>query len=162
MTTTDKKPFIIVAVVAVIAVLVMAGGLVGNNTTAGDGGWRDRLAGLHGSAALSPQDLTVTAGSCQITGNDIVVADECTLTVAGAGLLAFGSATRRATLAIPIAPAPAAVAVRTVVENVTVTRTMQPGDTVDVVFGRSGGTLQVSCQDAPSCRVTLSSPASGG
>lgn len=163
MTTTDKKPFIIVGVVGVIAVLVMVGGLVlGGNNTVGDGGWRDRLAGLHNPAALSPQDFTMTTGSC-VVGAEIIVTGGCTLAVGNSGLFAFGSATRRATLTIPASPAPASpVAVQTVVENVTVSRMMQPADTVDVVFGRSGGTLQLTCQGAPSCRVALSSPSSGG
>ena len=164
MTIADNRPLIVVGVVGAIAVLVMVGGIaLGDSNTVGDGGWRDRLAGLHNPASLSSQDFTLTTGSCQVAGAEIVVTGECTLTVGGSGLFAFGSATRRATVTIPTSPTPVPpVAVRTVVENVTVARTMQPADTVDVVFGRSGGTLQLTCQDVPSCRVTLSSPSSGG
>ena len=163
MTLADKKPFIIVGVVGAIAVLIMVAGIaLGGGTTIGDGGWQDRLSGVHRAASLSPQDFTVTSGNCQVAA-EIDVIGECTLTVGSSGLFAFGSATRRATVTIPSSPPPVpAVAVHTVVEDVTVARTMHPADTVDVVFGRSGGTLQLTCQDAPSCRVALSSPSSGG
>jgi hypothetical protein len=149
-----SRPVLITALVGLLIVLLFAGGLLlGGGGAVGDGGWRDRLSGLRGGSPLTATDLTVSTGSCQIAGTDIVVARQCTLDVRNdAGLLAFGSTTTRGTLSIVSGP----VTVKVTAENSTVTRSMATGDTVEVVFGRSGGTLDLTCGTAGTCRVTVS------
>jgi hypothetical protein len=149
-----SRPVVIAALVGLLVVLLFTGSLLlGGGGAVGDGGWRDRLSGLRGGAPLTTTDLSVSGGSCQIDGVDIVLTRQCTLAVRNdAGLLAFGSATMRGTLSI----AAGAVTVTVTAENSTVTRSMATGDSVEVVFGRSGGTLDLTCGTAGTCRVTIS------
>ena len=157
MPGSDRRPFVVLAVLAVGAVVVLgvgigAGGQGGG--PGGDGGWQARLSGLGPSSPLAAADLAPAGGTCAIGGAVVTVTASCTLAVpAVSGLFSFGAVTRRA--ALVAGPAPLTLVVTQ--QGHPARQDLGAGETVRFTVGRDGGSLVVTCRSADrQCSITVS------
>lgn len=152
MNEENRTPIIVVVICGVIAILVLVFGVScggGNDDAAGDwqGGFSDAAKG----GQLTGADLAAGGGSCSASELHLVVAGSCTFVVKEfGGLFSFGTPTKRARLA-PLQP----ITVTLFVEGTRAEQDVEPGDTVDVTFGTSGGQLGITCHTAGNCVLKL-------
>jgi len=149
--TTDRKPVIVVAVIAVVVLLLFAGGVAFGGGGTGDGGWRDRLAGLGAGGDLTNEDLVLVDGTCDVAGDVIRPQPACAFEVVPEGGRFSLAPARRATLLA----VDAGVRLRFVVEDQVIDVEVDAGDTADLTFSRSGGALALACLGAFACEVRL-------
>lgn len=152
MSTGNRKPLIIAAVCAAVAVVVFAlGAGFGGRDEDGAAGWQDRLEGLELSAGLEIDELQPAGGNCRLDEDRITINGSCTLAVGEFGGPFSLLATKRAEL-VPAAPVKLTLAV----EGTSTRQDVGTGCRINLVFGRSGGALTLSCQliTAP-CTVEL-------
>ncbi|EMY35864.1 hypothetical protein D477_002231 [Arthrobacter crystallopoietes BAB-32] len=152
MSTGNRKPLIFVAVLAVVAIAVFAlGAGFGGRGSGGAAGWQDRFAGFRLGSDLTMAELRPTGGSCRTDANRIVVTGSCVLSVAEFGGPFSFEATKQASF-VPASP----VEITLAVEGTSATQEVDPGCQVNTVFGRSGGSLAISCRGfVPECVVQL-------
>ncbi|WP_426300218.1 hypothetical protein [Arthrobacter sp. R-11] len=152
MNGENRKPIIVVAVCAVVAVLVLVLGVsCSGSNNAGAPGWQSGFAGVAKGGKLTTADLAPAGGSCSASGGQLAVAGSCTFQVRKfGGLFDFGPPTKRARL-LP----QQAVAVTLSVEGTRTEQSADPGDTVELTFGTSGGSLGIRCLVPGGCVLQL-------
>ena len=156
MNKENRTPILVVIACGVVAVLVLVFGVScggGNNNAAPD--WQAGISGAGGGARLTAADFTVTDGSCTVSDAQLVVNGGCVLAVKdfGGGLFYFGPPTKRARLA-PQQP----VTVTLFLQGTRAQQDSDPGKTVDLTFGTSGGELGITCRLIGACALQLLEP----
>jgi len=149
--TTDRKPVIVVAVIAAVVLLLFVLGVSVGGGTAGGDGWRDRLGGLGAGRDLTNEDLVLVDGTCDVAGDVIRPQPACAFEVVPEGGRFSLAPARRATLLA----VDSAVRLRFTVEGQTIDVDVESGETADLTFSRSGGSLAVGCLGAFACEVRL-------
>jgi hypothetical protein len=151
----NRKPILIAIVVACVAVLVLVVGIgfgIGVRSDTADPTWRERLAGIGAGAPLTPRDLLLTSGSCTVAESMITVRGACAFSVDEfGGAFGLGPPTKKAGLT----PVGGPIRVSTEIEGATVTRDVPAGERVEVIIGRGGGSLALTCLFLPPCQVAL-------
>ncbi|WP_115787049.1 hypothetical protein [Arthrobacter silvisoli] len=152
MNSGNRKPIIVVAICAVIAALVLVLGVsCSGSNNAGAPGWQSGFAKAAGGGKLTTADLAPAGGSCSASGGQLAVAGSCTFEVGKfGGLFDFGPPTKRARL-LP----QQAVTVTLSVEGTRTEQSASAGDTVDLTFGTSGGSLGIRCLVPGNCVLQL-------
>ncbi|NMR30519.1 hypothetical protein [Crystallibacter degradans] len=142
MSAGNRKPLIIAAVCAAVAVVVFAlGAGFGGQGADGAAGWQDRFGGLELSAGLDISELQPAGGNCRLDGDRITITGSCTLAVGEFGGPFSLQATKHAEL-VPAAP----VNLMLAVEGTSTQQDVGAGCGINLVFGRSGGALTLTCQ----------------
>lgn len=150
-TRTDRRPVVVLAVLAAVVLLLFVLGVTVGGGTAGGEGWRERLAGFGGGSDLTAEDLVLVDGTCDVAGQAIRPQPACALeVVADGGRLSVAPARRATLLAVD-----SAVRLRFTVEGQTIDVDLESGETADLTFSRSGGSLAVGCLGAVACEVRL-------
>lgn len=146
-----KRPVIIVAVCAAVAVTVLLVGVsCGGGNRPGARDWQDSFAGAAQGSSLTAGDLEGSSG-CTATGRQLLVAGSCAFLIKPfGGAFGLGPPTKRATL-VP----QQAIDIEVVVEGTRIGQHVDPGKTVPLTFGKSGGRLGVTCLSAGGCAVQL-------
>lgn len=150
---SGRKPIVVLAVVAVVVVLLFVAGVTLGGGT-GDGGWQERLAGLGAGGVLAGEDLVLTAGDCAVAGTVIAVGGSCAFDVPPEGGRFSLAPTRRATLVA----VDAGLRLVFTVEDQRISIDVDPGDSADLTFSRSGGALALACLGAFACEARLLPP----
>ena len=151
---TDRRKFVVLGALALVAVLVF---VLGSASGGGEGGadrWQERLHGVGGGRDLTPSDLALVSGSCELGAQEVRVPAACVLEVEPTGgRFSLGAPTRRATLVNQTSP----LRLMATVEGQEIAVDLEPGEDVLVTFGRSGGTLALLCAGGPGaeCVVTF-------
>jgi hypothetical protein len=148
----NRKPIIVVILCAVVAVLVLVLGVsCSGSNNAGAPGWQSALAGVAAGGKLTTADLAPAGGACSASGGQLAVAGSCMFEVRKfGGLFDFGPPTKRARL-LP----QQAVVVTLSVEGTRTEQSADPGDTVELTFGTSGGSLGIRCLVPGNCVLQL-------
>ena len=152
MNSGNRKPIIVVVACAVVAALVLVFGVsCGGGNDAAAPGWQSGFAGAAKGGKLTTADLAPAGGSCSASGGQLAVAGSCTFTVREfGGLFSFGPPTKRARL-LP----QQSVEVTLSVEGTRTEQSADPGDTVELTFGTSGGSLGIRCLVPGGCVLQL-------
>jgi hypothetical protein len=155
MSDDNRKPILIAIVCACVAVLLLAGGIgagFGARSDTADRSWQKNLAGIGAGARLTPRDLLLTSGSCTVAESVITVRGTCQFSIdAFGGAFGLGPPTKKAELT----PVGGPVSVSTEIEGATVAREVPAGEKVEVVLGRGGGTLALTCGFLSPCQLGL-------
>lgn len=151
---SGRGPIVVLAVVAVVVVLLFVAGVTLGGGGTGDGGWQERLAGLGAGGVLAGEDLVLTAGDCAVAGTVIAVGGSCAFDVAPEGGRFSLAPTRRATLVA----VDAGLRLVFTVEDQRISIDVDPGDSADLTFSRSGGALALACLGAFACEARLLPP----
>jgi hypothetical protein len=148
-----RTPVTVVIACGVIAILVLVFGVScggGNDDAAAD--WQGGFSGSAVGAKLTAADLAVQSGSCTVSDTQLVVTGACVFEVKefGGGLFSFGPPTKRAKL-VP----QQAVKVTLFLQGARAAQAADPGESVDVTFGTSGGELGITCVGLAACALLL-------
>lgn len=150
--SSDRKPLIVLLCLAVLAVAVFVVGAVGASAGPGAGGLPAWARTLSLGRTLTPADLHVAGGTCQIDGSSISVSGACALRVAPVeGGWPWSDVTRRARLVA----GDGGVNVAVTVQDQPIDTDLDPGENVRLTFTREGGDLVLRCRVLTGCVVVL-------
>lgn len=151
MSDSDRRPLIVLLLVGLLALALFGAGAVGAARAPraeADGSWFGaRLGGR-----LDPGDVRVTSGACSVTGGIVTFTGGCALEVARVeGGFPWSDAVRRAVLRATTGP----VVVTMRVQGRSLRTTLDPDESVRLVFTRDGGPLGLGCVALGGCAVAL-------